>query len=142
MTAREVPADRPAVSPYLVVADPPALIGFLREVFGAEELLRVHRPDGTVMHAEARIRDSVVMLGGSTGEYPATLGMLHVYVADADNVFEKALAAGATPIMPPAEKGDGDRRGGFVDPAGNQWWVAARIRALSADEIERGHQAA
>lgn len=136
MPENPVPADTPAVAPYLVVEDPAALIEFLTRLFGAREVMRVHRPDGSIMHAEIRIRDSAVMMGGATGDFPASTAGLHVYVEDVDATFRKALELGGKEIMPPSEAGDGDRRGGFLDAAGNQWWIASRVETLTADEIE------
>ena len=139
--AHPLPPETPAVAPYLVVADPDALIAFLARVFGAREVMRVHRPDGSIMHAEVRIRDSAVMMGGATADFAAGSAGLHVYVEDVDATVAAGLAAGGTEIMPPAEKGDGDRRGGFADPFGNQWWVASRIETLEAAEIEERQEA-
>lgn len=136
MPKHPLPADTPAVAPYLVVADPAALIEFLIALFGAREVMRIHRPDGSIMHAEIRIRDSAVMMGGANDQFPASTAGLHVYVEDADAVFAKALELGATEIMPPSESGDGDRRGGVLDAAGNQWWISSRVETLSAQEIE------
>lgn len=136
MPKHSLPADTPAVAPYLVVEDPAGLIGFLTDVFGAREVMRVHRPDGSIMHAEVRIRDSAVMMGGANKDFPASTAGLHVYVEDADATYRKALELGGKEIMPPSEAGDGDRRGGFLDAAGNQWWIASRVETLTAKEIE------
>jgi PhnB protein len=116
------------VSPYLVCADAQTVIDFLRAVFDAEPLRRYGRPDGSVMHAELRIGDSVVMLADATADWPAATAMLHVYVDDVDAVWQRALAAGAAPQQEPERRhGDPERRGGFADPAGNSWWIAAEV---------------
>lgn len=131
-----LPPDTPAVAPYLIVEDPAALIDFLTQLFGAKEIMRIHRPDGSIMHAEVRIRDSAVMMGGATPEFAASTAGIHIYVDDIDATYKKALELGAKEIMPPSEAGDGDRRGGVTDFAGNQWWLASRVETLSAQEIE------
>ncbi|XSG81755.1 MAG: VOC family protein [Methyloligella sp. ZOD6] len=136
MTKYALPAGAPVLSPYLVVSDPDRLINFIRTVFGGTETMRIHRPDGSIMHAEVRIGNSGVMVGGATEQDPARHTMLHIYVADLEGAFATAYAHGAEPIAPPMEAGDGDRRGGFRDPFGNEWWVAARIETLKAPEIE------
>ena len=136
MPRHALPADTPALAPYLVADDPAALIEFLTKLFGAREMMRIHRSDGSIMHAEVRIRDSAVMMGGATKDFPASTAGLHVYVEDVDAAFAKALELGAKEIMPPSEAGDGDRRGGVTDFAGNQWWIASRIETLTAEEIE------
>lgn len=51
------PAAYPSVSPYLLVRDAEATLAFLSTVFGAGRLRVIHRADGSVMHAEARIDD-------------------------------------------------------------------------------------
>lgn len=136
MTKYALPADTPAVAPYLMVEDPAALIDFLAKLFGAKEVMRIHRSDGSIMHAEIRIRDSAIMMGGATKDFAASTAGIHVYVDDIDATYRKALELGAKEIMPPSEAGDGDRRGGISDFAGNQWWLASRVETLTAKEIE------
>jgi PhnB protein len=116
-----------AVSPYLVVGGAQRMIDFLKIVFGATELRRYDNDDGTIMHAEVMIDDSVVMMGDASAEFPANRLLIHVYVADVDAVFARALTAGATVDQEPQQKeGDPDRRGSFRDFAGNVWSVATQ----------------
>jgi len=125
------PSGYSTVSPYLVVNGAQAVIDFMKAVFGGEQLRRHDRPDGTIGHAEVRIDDTVVMIGDASGPWPAAPTCLHVYVADVDAVYQRALAAGAESIMPPSEKDpntDTDRRGGVRDSGGNQWWIATQAR--------------
>jgi PhnB protein len=129
MTASWKPDGYPSLSPYLVVGDgrAAAVLDFLRDVFGGTPLRRFDRPDGTVMHAEMRVHDSVVMLADATDQWRAVPASLHVYVEDVDAVYARALAAGGDPLQEPSRKPDDpDRRGGFVDPAGNSWWIATQ----------------
>ena len=124
------PGGYPSVSPYLVVggAGAGAVLAFVHDVFGGEPLRRFDRRDGSVMHAEVRIGDSVLMLGDATADWPAVPVSLHVYVEDVDAVYARALTAGAVALQPPERKADDpDRRGGFTDPAGNTWWVATQL---------------
>ena len=118
------PAGYTSAAPYLVVADAEALLGFLRAVFGAEPLFLYRRDDGSIAHAEVRIDDTVVMCGQAEGVPPAHV---HVYLADVDAAFARALAAGGSEVQPVAEKGDGDRRGGVADPSGTVWWLSTQI---------------
>jgi PhnB protein len=121
------PSGYNAVSPYLVVAGAQRMIDFLKTAFGAKELRRYDNGDGTIMHAEVMIDDSVVMMGDASDAFPANKLLIHVYVADVDAVFAKALAAGATVDQQPQHKpGDPDRRGSFKDFAGNIWSVATQ----------------
>ena len=116
-----------SVSPYLVVGGAQRMIDFLKAVFGARELRRYDNADGTIMHAEVMIDDSVVMMGDASAEFPANQLLIHVYVADVDAVLGRALAAGATIDQQPQQKpGDPDRRGSFKDFAGNIWAVGTQ----------------
>ena len=128
---REKPASPPAgfrtVTPYLIAQDGAALIEFVKQTFGAEA---VHRGVGSAggIHAEVRIGDSMLMIGGGIPgrEFKATPKThgLHVYVEDADAVYQQALAAGATSIQPPADQEYGERSGSVKDAFGNHWYIA------------------
>ncbi|MEL6549777.1 MAG: VOC family protein [Pseudomonadota bacterium] len=115
------------VSPYLIVGDIEASLDFLEAAFGATRLRIFHRPDGSLMHAEARIGDTVVMMGQETAQ-PAHV---HVYVPDVQIVFEAALAAGATEVQRPLDQGDGDLRAGIRDSQGITWWPSTQIASQS-----------
>lgn len=118
------PSDHSTVSAYVMVPEADRLIEFLQAVFGAGVTMRLPRDDGKVMHASIRIGDSTVMLSDATADYPPFPVWLHVYVEDVDATYAKALSLGASSVQEPSSKGDGDRRGGFTDFAGNTWWVA------------------
>ena len=118
------PDGYPDVSTYLIVEDARAVLDFCAAVFGAEDLRIIEREGGGIMHAETRIGDSVVMMGEMPGGPPANL---HLYLADADAAFDRAVAAGAEVVQPMTEKGDGDRRGGVRDASGTTWWIAKQV---------------
>jgi PhnB protein len=114
------------VTPYLVAEDGNALLDFVRQSFGAEEMLRAATPTG--VHGEVRIGDSRMMIGGGVvgKKFPSTLhpNALHVYVEDADAVCKKAVAAGATLIDEPRDQEYGERSATVKDAAGNLWYIA------------------
>ncbi len=112
------------VSPYLVVPDIEALLDFLEAAFGAERLRLFRHEDGSPMHAEARIGDSVVMMGQMPEGAPANV---HVYVLDVRATFVAALAAGGVSVQEPTDKGDGDLRAGVTGPGGVTWWPSTQI---------------
>lgn len=115
------------VSPYLIAAGAQSVVDFLAAAFEAAPLRRYELPDGSIMHAEVRIGDTVVMIGDAGPEWPAAPAHLHVYVADVDAVYRRAVEAGGTPVQEPRRReGDPDRRGGVRDPAGNTWWIATQ----------------
>lgn len=121
------PENYPSVSPYLISPDAVALIRFLGDVFGATVTRRIDRPDGSVMHAEVRIDDSIVMIGGAATEHRASGPHIHVYVRDAAAIHARALQFGGVDVQPPARKhADDDLRAGFRDADGNTWWVATQ----------------
>jgi len=115
-----------SVSPYLVVSDARATMAFLKATFDAERLRVIARPDGTLRHAEARIGDTVVMLADAVEGWPAVPAHVHIYVADVDAIYCRALAAGGKSIAEPAKK-DADKRGGVQDPGGTTWWLATQV---------------
>jgi uncharacterized glyoxalase superfamily protein PhnB len=134
---RGVPKGYHSVQAYLSLEDAKRGIDFYQAAFGARPKEVLTRPDGKVMHAEVIIGDSVVMLGDASPDrgFPATRSTFYVYVADCDAVYEKALAAGATPKSPPADMFWGDRYGSVDDPFGNTWSIATQKESLSPEEI-------
>jgi len=128
MGVSKKPEGYSSVSPYLVVESAQRVIDFLKKTFDATELRRYDRPDGSIMHAEVRIDDSVIMMGDGVEQWPPFPSSLHVYVDDVDATYARALQAGGTPVQEPQRKGDDpDRRGGVKDPCGNTWWIATQI---------------
>lgn len=111
------------LSPYLLVKDAEATLAFCEAVFGATRLRVIPRDGGGIAHAECRIGDSVLMMGEADGA--AT--MLHLYLADPDAAFDRALAHGAEVIQVMSEAGDGDRRGGLRAPDGTQWYLSRQV---------------
>ena len=122
------PTGYSTVAPYLIAAGAQRVIDFLKQTFGARELRRYDMADGSIMHAEVRIGDTVVMLGDAGANWPAVPAHLHVYVEDVDVTYQRALNAGGVSVQAPERKGeDPDRRGGVKDPAGNTWWIATQV---------------
>lgn len=121
------PAGHNAVSPYLLVSDARAMLAFLQATFGAQELCRKAREDGSVMHAEARIDDSVVMLGERPDGRDPVRCSTHVYVPDVDACYAAGLDAGALSVSPPTDQPYGDRTAGLRDPDGHLWWIGTHL---------------
>ena len=117
-----------SISPYLIVNGARRMIDLLKQVFNATELRRYDNPDGTIMHAELRVDDSVIMIADSSAIYPPNSHLLHIYVPDVDETFARALAAGCQPDETPTQKeGDPDRRGSFKDFSGNSWAIGTQL---------------
>ncbi len=110
------------VSPYLLVRDVPKALEFLKVAFDAEQLRVIRREGGDgIEHAEAQIGDSVIMMG-ETPEGPDVF--VHVYVADVEATFARAIKAGGSVVQALKRQGDGDYRGGVADGNGAVWWVS------------------
>lgn len=121
------PEGYPSVSAYVMADGAQRVIDFLKKTFNATELRRYDNPDGSIMHAEVRIDDTVVMLSDGASGAPAFPVWLHVYVPDVDATWRRALEAGGVPVQEPQQKGDPDRRGGVKDPSGNTWWISTQV---------------
>jgi uncharacterized glyoxalase superfamily protein PhnB len=121
------PEGYPSVSAYIMADGAQRVINFLTETFAAQLLRRTDNPDGSIMHVEIKIDDTVVMLADGGEGFPAFPIWLHVYVPDVDATYLRALAAGGVSVQEPVQKDDPDRRAGVKDPAGNIWWIATQV---------------
>ena len=117
------------VTPYLVVPDGDAEIRFLEAAFGAKVANCARNEAQAVMHAEIQIGDSLVMLGQAGEQWKALRASLYLWVPNVDEVYAKALAAGATSQSAPEDKPYGHRNAGVVDAAGITWWIGSPIGA-------------
>jgi uncharacterized glyoxalase superfamily protein PhnB len=141
MAVKPIPEGYHSVTPYLVVEGAAKLIDFLRQAFDAQETFRMPKPDGTIMHAELKIGDSMVMMGDASETWKAIPSVLYLYVNDADAVYKRALQAGATSTMEPADQFYGDRHGSVKDPAGNVWWIATHKEDVPPEELKKRAEA-
>jgi uncharacterized glyoxalase superfamily protein PhnB len=130
------------VYPYLVVRGAAAAIEFYRDVFGAEEVLRMADEDGLrIGHAEVRLGPITIMLADEYPELgilsPSAFGgtglTLHLHVGDVDTLAERAIAAGATMVREPEDYDHGERQCRLRDPFGHEW--------LLGHDITRGSEA-
>ena len=117
-----------SVSPYLIVNGAQSTIDFLVAVFDAKPLRSIPGENGKLGHGEVRIDDSVLMFCDAVEGWPAAPAHVHVYVADVDETYARALKAGATSVQEPVQMDDPDKRGGFRDAGGTTWWVGQQRR--------------
>jgi uncharacterized glyoxalase superfamily protein PhnB len=126
------------VTPYVVVSDVHQELEFIKEVFGAEGKVYGLGSAGG-FHSEYRIGDSMLMIGGggkgSKWKGTPVPAALHVYVADVDGVYQTAVQAGATSLMPPTDMEYGERGAAIEDVGGNHWYLAT---ATGPDYIPEG----
>jgi PhnB protein len=127
-----IPKGLHSVNIYLHAVGAPQVIDFLRLGLGGEELARYASPDGVVHHAAVRIGDSVVELGEAHGPYQPMVSMVYMYVPDVDALYQRALAAGASSISPPADQSYGDRTAGVKDAFGNHWYIATHVKDVAS----------
>ncbi len=145
---KPIPEGYHSITPHMVISDTGKAIEFYKKAFGAEELFRMPGPGGQgVMHAEIKIGDSVVMMCDEmpqAGRWKApeslngTSVCLHIYVADVDKAFQRAIDAGATATMPVMDTFWGDRYGKLTDPFGHEWSIATHKLDLTPEEITKG----
>ena len=142
-TAKPVPNGYHTVTPYLIVRDAARAIEFYRQAFGATELMRMEDHNGNIGHAEIQIGNSRIMLADEFPEMgassPQTLGgtpvSILLYVENADEVFDRAVAAGAAVTRPMEDKFYGDRSGSVQDPSGHAWHIATHTEDLTPEAI-------
>jgi PhnB protein len=143
---KPIPEGMHSITPHIVCKDAPAAIEFYKKAFGAIDAGQMLAPNGKFIHGMIRIGDSAVMLAEETPEWgaisPLTLKgspvTLHLYVDNADAAFERAVAAGAASVMPPADTFWGDRYGVLKDPFGHSWSIAHHVRDMSPEEMQAG----
>jgi len=140
-----IPPGFHALTPHLIVNDSRKAAEFYKKAFGAEILGIATMPDGAVMHAAAKIGDSILMFNDEFPSYgvlspTSTKGdtsvTIHLYVEDADKVYASAVAAGATPTMPLIDQFWGDRYGKVKDPFGHTWAIATHIKNMTPEEMK------
>ncbi len=140
-----IPEGYHSVTPYLYVQGANAAIEFYKAAFGAEEVMRMDGPGGSVMHAEVKIGDSHVMLTDENAEMgcigPATRGgttvSLLIYLENVDEAFARAIAAGATEQRPVEDQFYGDRMGTLVDPFGHVWTLGTHVEDVPPEEMQQ-----
>ena len=135
---KPVPDGFHSITPYLIVEGAAKVIDFAQKAFDAKlHHEATKRPDGSIMHATLKIGDSMLMISDASEHAKATTTMLYLYVSDVDATYQKALKAGGTSVMEPADQFYGDRSGGVKDVAGNQWWLGKHIEDVSPAELKK-----
>ncbi|HEX8985673.1 MAG TPA: VOC family protein [Bryobacteraceae bacterium] len=138
MPVKPIPEGHNSVTPYLVVPGVVKLIDFMKRAFGAQEVMPpALDPKGSVMHAEVRVGDSMIMMAEPGQHCPAMPAALMLYVTDCDAVYRKAIEAGAVSLNEPADQFYGDRSAGITDPSGNRWWIGTHKEDVAPDEMKR-----
>ncbi|MGA9119493.1 MAG: VOC family protein [Bacteroidota bacterium] len=127
MNVRHKPEGYSSVSPYLIVDGASRTIKFLLEAFDGVRLREVPGPGGSLIHAEVRLDDTVIMLTDGAEGWPPIPSHVHVYVSNVDETYKRALKTGAISVQEPVKRGDADKRGAVRDPGGTTWWIATKM---------------
>lgn len=151
MTARADPpraslSDPPlhTLTAHIVVSDASEASAWYERAFGAAESARVTLPTGTVLTVVVRIGDSEVHVASEFPDAgvlsPASIGgtatVIQIHTDNADELWQRALTAGAEVHHELADQFWGERHGQLTDPFGHRWNVAQHIRDLTPDELE------
>lgn len=140
---QSIPDGLTSITPAIVVRNASEALEFYGNAFGAAVVSRFDGPGGSVMHAQIKIGNAMIMISDEFPDWgalgPKAIGgtpvTLCLYVDDCDAVFERAIAAGATSKMPPSDQFWGDRYGKLEDPFGHSWSVATHIKDMTEAEI-------
>lgn len=146
-TPDPIPERYRRITPALVVNGAAKALRFYADVFGATERTRIPGPDGSIVHAEIEIGDSVVIVEDASPylgtQAPPEAGLqgsptfLFIYVEDVDTVLGRAVQLGATLKRPAQDQFYGDRDGFLVDPFGHAWTVATHREDVAPEEMAR-----
>ena len=149
MPVKPIPDGYHTATPYLIVKGAASALDFYKKALGATEIMRFPGPDGSVMHAEIQIGNSILMLADENlamgARSPKTLGgspiSIMLYVEDADASFNKAVAAGAKVVRPLMDQFYGDRSGIVEDPFGHAWSISTHKEDVPPDEMKKRAEA-
>lgn len=145
MSTKAIPDSYHSITPYLIVPKAEEAIEFYIKAFGALENKRLTMPDGSIIHAEIWIGDSILMLSSANVEMgfksPEQLGgstvSLFLYVEDVDSFATKAIAAGAIERQPLEDMFWGDRMIKLEDPFGYSWSIATHMEDVTLQESQK-----
>ena len=141
---KPIPEGYHTIVPYLLVRNAAAAIDYYKKVFGAQEVDRFEM-NGRIGHADLIIGDSHLMLADEHPEMgyvgPQSLGGttfgLALYVDNVDELFQRAVDAGAKVERPVADQFYGDRTGTLIDPFGHKWSISTHVEDVSREEMVR-----
>ena len=142
---KPVPDGVNTITARLSVRGAAKAIEFYQQAFGAQLTFMLKTPDGKVMHATMELGDSRFQLGdelpGMKAPSPQKLGgspiVLHICVENVDELWNRAVAAGAKVTMPLADQFWGARYGQVLDPFGFTWSLFSHVEDVSPEELNR-----
>lgn len=140
-----VPSGYHTITPYMTIKNCAQAMEFYKKAFGAVETARILGADNKIMHAEMKIGDSILMMTDENIQWdhkgPEQLGgspiSVLLYVNNVDDIFDRAIKAGATVIREVRNEFYGDRMGTLKDPFGHTWSVGTHVEDVSPEEMEK-----
>ena len=93
-------------------------------------------PDGSVVHGEVKIGDSVIMIGQAMQEGSARSTMVYFYVEDCDSYFNRAKKYGSKVVSELEDQFYGDRHGAVEDANGNCWYIVTHKEDLTPEQMQ------
>ena len=144
MAVSPIPKGYHTVTAQLAIDGAAKAIEFYTKAFGAEVVDRAPDPSGQkIWHASLRIGDSMLFVNDvfpDMGGSPSHTS-LWLYVPDVDAWFKRAVDAGAKPTNPPMDMFWGDRMAHVIDPFGQKWALAARVKEMTPEEMKKAGEA-
>ncbi|MBL0027000.1 MAG: VOC family protein [Saprospiraceae bacterium] len=145
MTTSHIYPGAHSLNAYITIKGVSEAIEFYKKAFGAKEKARLMMPDGLIGHAEIDIEGSLLMMADENIEWgnksPQTIGgnpmAFGLYVKDVDAIFQQAIDAGATVVMPVKDEFYGDRVGQVMDPFGYKWMITTHKEDVSFEEMQK-----
>jgi len=133
-----------SLTPSLAIEGAVKAIDFYKAAFGAETVgeIVMDGTGGKVMHAEVKIGDSIFFVSDVFPQMgcPPSVAQFWIYHPQVDQLYKRAIAAGATSKMAPMDQFWGDRMGSVMDPYGQQWSLATHIKDMTKEEIKQAQQ--
>jgi PhnB protein len=147
---KAIPEGVNTITPHLSVREAARAIEFYQKAFGAQLSFVLKMPNGKVMHATMKLGDSRFQLAaeipGMGTPAAQTLGgspvVLNICVENVDELFNRAIAAGAKVTTPLANQFWGARYGQLVDPFGHAWGLFSHVEDVLPEELKRRADAA
>lgn len=147
--SKSIPDGYHSITPSFTFKDSQKAIDFYKKAFNAEVLNIFPNLHGKgIMHATLKIGNSIIMMGDEMPDNEncqksaETLGhspiSFYLYVHDADEAFNQAIAAGGKVAMPIMDMFWGDRAGSLKDPFGYSWMIATHQKELTVEQMKKG----
>ena len=131
-----VPSGYKTATVYLTVKDAEKALRFYNSVFSADVLSELRTAEGKIAHAEFRVFDTIFFLAEEDAGGPSS-AITHLYVGDAEAIFDACVENGCEVIFPLEKQFYGDKAGRVKDPFGHQWIIARHLETLSPSELQK-----